>query len=391
MLYLAPDSFEIGGIAGNCISWKKLGNWINMLNRERDSIPPATKEKIREMIADKNDLYDKVCTLYKYLQDKTRYANITIGLGGWQPFNAETVDRLSYGDCKALSNYMMTLLKTAGIRSYYTLVGAGSDAPELIQDFPSQQFNHAMLCIPAEPDTIWLECTSQNLPCGYIGTFTDDRDVLVITEHGGEIWHTRTYTGSENVQSRKALVTLSNDGSGKAEIYTSWSGALYDKMVWVKYADQEDKKKKLYETIQIPEFTLVNFQYDEQKKFIPVISEELSLNFNNYSTIMGERMILPLNLMNKNRDIRRSFCESDSITYLIPTGYHIETLPEPVIISSRFGSYEAHATTLNNEILYIRNFILNKGMFPPDRYSELIDFITAIVLADEMKLVLKQD
>jgi transglutaminase-like putative cysteine protease len=404
VLYLAPDSFEIQGVAGNSCSWKTLGLWVRELNKGKDTIPPETAEKIREMVADKNNLFDKVCIIYKYLQDKTRYANISIGLGGWQPYDAQTVDRLSYGDCKALSNYMMTLLKTAGIRSYYTLVHAGSDAPDLISGFPSQQFNHAMLCIPAEPDTIWIECTSQTLPCGYIGTFTDDRDVLVITDQGGEIWHTKMYSKDQNTQVRKAFVKLSPDGSGTANIFTSFSGVLYDKMDWIYYTDQSDKRKRLNETIRISEFTLEDYQYKENKDIIPSIQETLDLSFNNYSAILGESMILPLNLMNKVRDIpkrteqrvseiriRRSFTETDSIIYKIPIGYHVETLPDPVTISGRFGNYSAGATTVDNEIIYVRYFSLDKGLYPPYVYPELIDFLSDVVIADELKLVLKHN
>jgi len=404
VLYIAPYKFEVGGIKGDGYSWNTLGDWVNELNKERDFIPPETEEKIKKLVKDNRDLYDKVCILYKYLQDKTRYANIKIGLGGWQPIDAETVDRLSYGDCKALSNYMMTLLKSAGIKSYYTLVRAGENAPGLISDFPSFQFNHAMLCIPAEEDTIWLECTSQTLPCGYIGKFTDDRDVLVITEKGGEIWHTREYTVDENIQLRKALVQIYTDGSGVASVHTDYSGIHYDKMSWIHFSDQEDKLKKLYEIIHIPEFRIIDFKYDEVRNIIPSISEGLNMSFSNYATIIGERMMLPVNLMNKNIDlpertikrnsditIKRSYCEIDSITYVIPTRYSVENIPDPVSISSRFGCYDSKIINDKNKILYVRICTFNKGRYSSSNYNELIDFITSIVMLDEMKIILKKN
>ncbi len=403
VLYLAPDRFEIGGIPGDCKSWKTFGDWINELNKERAIIPSESVEEIKKLVNDSMDLNEKVCTLYKYLQDKTRYANIKIGLGGWQPIDAETVDRLSYGDCKALSNYMMTLLKSVGIKAYYTLVRAGDNAPELISDFPSFQFNHAMLCIPTEEDTIWLECTSQTLPCGFIGTFTEDRDVLVITENGGEIWHTKAYTTDENVQLRKALIQMNTDGSGDANVHTIYSGCNYDKMSWILFTDQADKMKKLYEIIQIPEFKIIDFKYEEQRSKIPVISEKLNLSLRNHSTIIGERMILPVNLMNKYKDLpkrtitrhsdinfRRSYCEIDSITFLLPPGYIVDNIPDPVSISGRFGCYDSNIMTHKNKLLYVRTCKFNKGRYSPSSYNELIDFITSIVIADEMKVLLKK-
>ena len=52
---------------------------------------------------------------------------------------------------------MRSLLQVIGVESYYTLVMAGENAPSIINNFPSPQFNHAILCVPVDKDTIWLE------------------------------------------------------------------------------------------------------------------------------------------------------------------------------------------------------------------------------------------
>ena len=155
--------------------------------------------------------------VYEYFQNKTRYVNVQIGIGGWQPIEANTVDRLGYGDCKALAFYLKTLLDKVGVKSYYTIIHAGNDAEALIKDFPSNQFNHVILCVPMEnkKDTIWLESTNQIIPFGYIGTFTDDRDALLIDESGGRIVHTPKYTAQDNIIIRKATVTLMENGQAE--------------------------------------------------------------------------------------------------------------------------------------------------------------------------------
>ncbi len=98
------------------------------MNNGRDVLPDATKRKIRDITKDLKTIEEKARALYAYLQGKTRYVNIQLGIGGLQPFDATTVDQTGYGDCKALSNYMVAMLKEAGVKGYYSTIMAGDNA-----------------------------------------------------------------------------------------------------------------------------------------------------------------------------------------------------------------------------------------------------------------------
>jgi len=82
------------------------------------------------------------------MQDHTRYISIQLGIGGWQPFDAAFVQEHGYGDCKALSNYMVALLKTAGITAYSVLIRPGDYRYTFNESFPSNQFTHVIVCVP---------------------------------------------------------------------------------------------------------------------------------------------------------------------------------------------------------------------------------------------------
>ncbi|MCF6171355.1 MAG: transglutaminase family protein [Bacteroidales bacterium] len=168
----APSNFEMDGYLGNSDSWENFGLWIYSLNQGRNEIPPETKNELMALTKDSQDTREKIELIYNYMQTKTRYVNVVIGIGGWQPFHASDVDEDGYGDCKALTNYTCSLLNAVGIPSYYTIIRAGSEASDIKTNLPSNQFNHAILCVPDGNDTIWLECTSQRTPVGYMGTFT---------------------------------------------------------------------------------------------------------------------------------------------------------------------------------------------------------------------------
>ena len=64
------------------------------------------------------------------------------------------------------------MLKAVGINSYYTLIRAGEDETDIQVDFPSNQFNHVVLCVPhGQRHLLWLECTSQTVSLGLFGQF----------------------------------------------------------------------------------------------------------------------------------------------------------------------------------------------------------------------------
>src|SRR6185312_11941569 len=128
----------------------------------------------------------------------THYVGIELGIGGWQPFDAASVYKQRYGDCKALANYMVALLKEAGIHAYPVLIRAGADADPIDTDIACNQFNHVIAAALAGRDTVWLECTSQTLPPGYLSSFTADRNGLLLDDSGGHLVHTPVYGLPEN-------------------------------------------------------------------------------------------------------------------------------------------------------------------------------------------------
>ncbi len=121
----------------------------------------------------------------------------------------------------------------------------------MIADFPSHQFNHLILSVPLQKDTVWLEGTSQQNPFGFLSDFTSDRHVLLITEEGGKLIKSPAYSQEQNLQTRKINIDLQSDGSAAADVSTQFSGLQYTKVDHQLYFSNGDKKKWLYKSIDI--------------------------------------------------------------------------------------------------------------------------------------------
>lgn len=403
LVRLAPNKFEMCETKGSSETWKDLGLWATGLLDKKDILPEATKAKLKEITSTCKNDFEKVKVVYEYMQQKTRYVSIQIGIGGWQPFDAATVDKTSYGDCKALSNYTKALLLAVGVKSYYALVNAGGASRNIDADFASSQFNHAIVFVPIEKDTVWLECTSQRKPCGFNGDFTDDRDVLIVDGENSKLVHTRIYPAAENCINRSAKVNLADIESGDATASAKYIGLCYDDMMPIYYADDADKLKKITQSIELPSFSLTKFSLVENRSKTPSLDEHLNLTFTNYIKKMGDIALLPLNFMtrlssipdkvrNRKTDmcIRRSYMENDTVTYQLPKGYQITDLPQKTELVSKFGKYISQSTQKGSEITYTRRFELTKGTFPAQDYTDFRDFLEQIASADGVVASLKK-
>ena len=398
----APSVFSFSGYEGKMNTWDEFNNWILSLNKGRDEVSAATKQKVAELTRDLKTVEEKSKVLYEYMQSKTRYVGIQLGIGGLQPFEAKVVDEVGYGDCKALSNYMVSLLREAGVKGYYTLIEAGDDAAPLMPDFPSSQFDHVIVAVPNGKDTLWLECTSQTNPFGYQGLFTGSRKALMITEAGGKIVNTRRYPSSENVRQRVASVELLLSGDAKARVTTTYNGLRYESADLNHYITQpqEEQRRWLLETTRIPNFNIDQFKMINNKKREPTAEIQVAMTLGRYASVSGKRIFMIPNLMSRssfipepvpsrksNVIVRTGFVDHDSIVYALPESVYPEFLPQPIRHESRFGTYEASFVLDQGRLIYTRKLMTKEGEFPPESYQEFIEFYRNVSKADNLKMV----
>jgi hypothetical protein len=278
----------------------------------------------------------------------------------------------------------------------------GENESEVDADFPSDQSNHIIVAVPNTRDTLWLECTSQTNPFGYLGTFTGDRKGLMITETGGKLVHTIRYGADQNTQIRKADVVLHLSGDAIARVNTTYSGIQYENGDLNFYLNKQadDQRKWLQRNISIPSFDINTFSMRNIKDKIPsgVVTVELSLK--RFATVSGKRIFLTPNLMNRSTYIpeklesrktsiviKHGYIDRDTINYNLPEGIYPEYVPAPVNLRTRFGEYEASYLLDQGRLIYVRKLKMNKGEFPAESYSELVEFYRNMNKADNTKMV----
>ncbi|RCU58892.1 DUF3857 domain-containing protein [Oceanihabitans sediminis] len=395
--------FSMKGVKGVNSNWQDFGKWMNdKLIAGTQELPQAVKDEIKALTANAETDIEKAKIVYNYMQDKTRYISIQVGIGGWKPMLASDVDRLGYGDCKGLTNYTMALLQEVGVPSYYTVVYGDSNLRNIDDSFSSLQGNHVILTVPNKSDYIFLECTSQTVPFGYTANFTDDRDVLLIKPEGGEIVRTKSYKTEENLLDTKATIKLDAEGSLEAQVVMNSYGTQYGSHEGVQ--NETEKNQQLYYKDYwnyINNLEINSLDFTNNKDSI-VFIEEVELKAARYAVKTGDRLLLQPNMFNrietapkryKDRnlpfEVERGFTDIDEYIIEIPETLEVEATMNPVSIKNKFGEYIASVSIENNKLLYHRKFVLNKGAYTKDEYKEFRSFWLSVVKQDKSKIVLK--
>jgi hypothetical protein len=403
MVIFGPTDFQMDDYKGNMATWQDFGKFVNSLKLGRDQLPDNVKQTVHKIADGIKDPVEKVARLYEYMQKNTRYISIQLGIGGWQPFEAKEVATKGYGDCKALTNYMYSLLKEAGIMSYYAVIRAGKNDTYITDDFPSQQFNHVILCVPlSKKDSVWLECTSQTMPAGYLGDFTSDRYALLVDESGGKLVRTPKYGMNENLQTRIIKANLDDNGTLNIVAATQYTGMQQDDIHgMINHLSKDKVKEYLHEQLDFSTYDVNKFDYKELKSSLPAINESLDITVSNYATITGKRLFIVPNIMTRSgrklsQDSTRKYDiqlgyeykDVDSVEIEIPKGFETEAMPQPVAINSKFGNYSSSVKLKDNKLYYYRSIEHNSGRYPAKDYNDLVKFYEAIYKADRSKVVL---
>jgi hypothetical protein len=401
VVYFAPSDFEIQGYKGNMSSWKDFGKFQASLNAGRDVLPANISETVNHLTAGISDTREKIRVLYNFLQHNTRYISIQLGIGGWQPFPASDVATKGYGDCKGLTNYMYSLLKAAGIKSNYTLVYAGRNKDVLIEDFPSNRFNHVILCVPLAKDSVWLECTSQTLPAGYMSDFTGNRKALMITDEGGVVVKTPQYGIKENTQMRAIKAKLNEDGNLTMSVKASYGGTEQDDVSsLINGLSKEKVQKVLQKELELSTYDINSFKYEETKEVLPKVDEQLEILVSKYATISGKRLFIMPNILNRGGVVLsdqkdrafdyvydNAFRHDDTYEIEIPEGYELESGPSETNLKSKFGTYSSSVKLVGNKIIYKRVREHFAGRYPAKEGVALAGFFESVYRSDRSKMV----
>jgi hypothetical protein len=395
------EKFSYYGVPGDFTSWKSYGAWMQKLYDGLDVLPAERANFFVSMVKGAPDNNEKIRRIYSYLQQNFRYVSIQLGIGGFQPFSAEFTDKKKYGDCKALSNFMKAALTAVGVRSHIAIVRSQVDGAPLDPTFPDDPFNHVILCVPGAKDSIWLECTSSTNEFGELGTSTENRYALLLTENGGALVPTPTSQSSANRQETLSVINLADDLSGEIETRFRTTGYYRSLMGEIFQAKRDDQKRILVHYLgvkQPDDFVLLkNDSSSNHEMKLKLLVEKLpDFTAGNKLFISPRIYRLAPGTLPKYEKRKLDFYfitpfeKTDTTIFKLQEGSKPDVLLKDKELNCAYASYKTKSwyDEKENAVYSVVNLVLKKHQIPAAAYAEVKTFFDNVQQNDGQKLVI---
>lgn len=378
-------------ITGNADSWSSLGLWLDQLNNGTDELTLNEQRIVQELVGGIEEKVEIVKTIYHYLQDNTRYVNVAIDVGGLKSYPASYVCWNKYGDCKALTTYMKSMLKSVGIESVYSVINAGIQEAPIEVNFPSLQFNHVILAVPLKNDTIWLENTSNAAPFNYLGTFTQNRHALAVTGFQSKLISTPTLNISDVLVERNYAYTLTGQDIFQINTSVTLRGKSFeDFRYYLANGEEKYQNNEVVKYINIDGYNSISWEnrdFNRDNTFVELVCRGESGKV--LRRVGDWQVINPLNISvpdfekpeERNLAVRISYPINMADTSVFDLNDLKEKevqLPEEMDIESPFGNYKTSYLLEDNKVTVYEKFTLLATQIELQQYNEFYSFLETI-------------
>ena len=403
-IFFNAEKIEFEGYPGNGSSWKDMGLWYNSLAKNVNTLSLPHQEDIKKLVSGANSDKEKVKILYEYLQQNFRYVSIQLGIGGFKPFPADFLHEKKYGDCKGLSNYLEACLAALNIKSYSAWIQSGDNETYLDTSFAHDVFNHQILMVPLNKDTVWLECTSNYNEFGHLGSFTENRFALVLTENGGKIVKTPSSKFTENTITAFTDINIDVDGGAKITTRFLSTGEYKYDMVNVSRLNSDDQKDYAVNYFGFSNPNEFKMDFGGKEKF--PYPAELDIEVEKiYEFKAGSKLFMrprfykiwQTKLKQYEKRTQDYYLEvpitkSDTTAFHLAEGYTVEALPKDKSISFAKGKYESKYwyDEASRTIFSTAKLTVTSQVIEPAIYEEARLFFDQVIDDTNQKVVCKK-
>lgn len=407
-------SYKFGKTWGQGDSWKNMSRSFAKIYGKRNTTTPYVRDFTLKLIKGTSSKEDKIRKIYDFVRKDIRYVFVGVGLGGNDPQSAEFTLRNRYGDCKAKSVLLVSMLRAINVKAHSVLVrtwkmGRGK------KNFPYLTFNHAMNYLPSFKGGLFVDATTNDNRLELLRWDDQGASALVIDENKGFFTTIPAFEAKKNLRhDRFELRVKANQHMLEGRIVRRLGGLFRVRMDGqIEKGEFKEEKARKAMAMKIVQAALLPFKLHMEKKAKPSI-QSVSITGGNKPQVTVEisftaklkkgrlkRMWMPLQLFVKGGPgayyvkARKLHALSKSrkatyLTELVLKGWTVLEKPENLSLSSPHLSYALRAQKGERTLNLRREVVYKSHLVPVEEHATFRKQGLQIRERDRSIIVLKE-
>lgn len=320
--------------------------------------------------------------------------------------NAEDVLKHGYGSEMEINMLFIGLARAAGFEATQVWVASANSTLFTPASEEVNQLSTDLVWIRADGHEYYLDPGARFYPFGLLPWTEAGTSGIRLRKDAPEFVNTPPLTSAEAGLVRTCDIVLGDHDAASGTVRVDYSqefGALW--RMQERNEDEAGRKKDLTDDIRgwLPagstfEVTSIS-NWDDVTKPLHV---EGTFKISAAGTPAGSRALVPLTLFRTRYadvfkpstrsnpvDFNYPFEEIDDITYHVPKGYSIESVPSITKVDLGAAIYQAAITKGPDTVEIQRHLALGGGYFPVKSYSSLRFFFNKVQSNDQTQIVLR--
>jgi len=399
-------------------NWNDVAKWYDGLARDRYALTPAVAQRVDSIVkaSAARTRLDTIRAVHRWVAQDLRYVSVSLGIGGYQPRPPADVLSTGFGDCKDKTTLFVAALRRYRISANPVLLTLnGKPEPSLPSIY---QFNHAIAAVQEGNGWTFTDLTAEYVPYGAIPeNYQGQFGIVVLPD--GRAQDVRFPVLPVDSSAAIIRVALSLDTSGHAEGRVTEEVRGNSSMTArVSFAVPLDSARRAaiantlaqrlfssdarvdslvaFNGRDLNATTTISYRVKADRVFKQVGEARLftmnvalkspALSYKNLARELESKQprLFPIDASK----VLGAFEQVIELRLTLPVGWTAE-LPKNVLAASFFGRYESTWTQEGREVRLVRRIQGRRGVFPPQRISEMIVWLKTVGADDYEFLSLK--
>ncbi len=382
----APEGLTVPQLVySNHPRWGELATWYERHVAPRVRASQQVEETALRLTEGVEDRLERIARIYRFVTMEIRYVGLEFGEHRFRPFSADWVLNHRIGDCKDKAALMVALYGAVGIPARMVMVRTAERGVTPSEIALLENFDHAIAYLPE--DDLWLDGTASGHALYPPPSMCQGAQVLVVDGPSSAPRITPTPGGGLASYSYR-LSPGEQQGTVRIELRTEESGEAADQRR-LEFAGSQDPRRFARwlqgqfpgaDLSAEPTFQLVPGRDPAIVELDGVVSRAALLGSGGVRTFPGEFEWAARLVPGGERRTPLLVPARPALEWEleIELGRPPRSLPDPVQLSTSYGSLSLEFSTFGSGYRVRGSFRLEAGLVPAAEATALREFLVAV-------------